>query len=819
MKTKNEPVLNSIFLENTSVLVRGIMHLYELSLDMDGNYIRELCQRNIDKAQKENCNDYILRNLVEFIKTGEIANEVVSLTDKGEKRDKTAINNKVAGKIAFDLCELFAELKGLPRHFGLDKREIALRYTEICDIARNIFKNYTRIHRGHIMVYLVHSSGTDHAILANSRPYSTYNEKISQKEELDTLIYQLLYKADDSEHCRLGNTLYKARYQSIKIEDVIIDEDEVVAEADEADAEDLKEKEKTGDQTESEKHEISAEAKQEEKKTLIRFVLANNIIVEKEIFHIIIEYYQSDECTKSVKINLNELGACRALLCFRELFISNMQEDLGYLLLKRNTYQLVTPINKMVTRIMHISDLHISSDNDYTKHIDIISNSNYIKNNKPDLLVITGDLVQANYSASKLVKNYQTAAEVLKSIACALWADDKKYIRDDWKKRIIIIPGNHDFAAMNELVVSNDNTHKRIVQLGRVTDHPNQASIKFSYMLEFLRDNFDINTGELANNGLNEVRNYDRLGITVLCLNTSIKNDYLRTNKVHLCKSYLNQVSEREGFDNTFVIALMHHTPLYMTNERNDDSFGNNYVRDNYLDYGFKSGEIIKQEMVNAWITELSRILNKTFVELALSADPKLLSEVKNQSNSTSEIEVIKSAYVAMKSLNEKIRDRFDEARNKDKDHNTIVAIEKMDFYKDLKVLIETEYDCTNEKRFEILSEMLRHIRMTETDNTVFQKTFEDNSKLFNVVLGGHTHCAGRGESEGVQCYEASRAFDKSNGKKYVQYSILEVEKETGNSCYIFKYEGDDAALGSIMPRCGKNVCFDYKYDVGRKSV
>ena len=71
----------------------------------------------------------------------------------------------------------------------------------------------------------------------------------------------------------------------------------------------------------------------------------------------------------------------------------------------------------------------------------IRSNMSKLKQGSPELIVVTGDIVQGNSTAVDLEANYQCAAEVLRSIAHILWPQPciggGTLLRADWKKRII----------------------------------------------------------------------------------------------------------------------------------------------------------------------------------------------------------------------------------------------------------------------------------------------------------------------------------------------------------------------------------------------
>ena len=71
-------------------------------------------------------------------------------------------------------------------------------------------------------------------------------------------------------------------------------------------------------------------------------------------------------------------------------------------------------------------------------------------------------------SCGELEKNYECAAEVIRELAFQIWSrpalrrggKQTRMLDQDWKKRVLIIPGNHDYASMNELETQHDETHR-----------------------------------------------------------------------------------------------------------------------------------------------------------------------------------------------------------------------------------------------------------------------------------------------------------------------------------------------------------------------
>ena len=192
----------------------------------------------------------------------------------------------------------------------------------------------------------------------------------------------------------------------------------------------------------------------------------------------------------------------------------------------------------------------------------------------PDLLVITGDVVNGRFDAINLTKNYEAAQEVIEKIAWKLWSKEAR-LRADWRKRIVITIGNHDYASMNELAATNE---KRATVMARPTTGKSGPAIKYPYFIDFVRRLLHIDTDEWVDDGLNEVREYTKLNLNIIGINTISDVNPLRTNKVsidtdkvlRLLAEHRDQLSKEDMAN----VILMHHTPLYKID----------YLADAYLD-------------------------------------------------------------------------------------------------------------------------------------------------------------------------------------------------------------------------------------------
>lgn len=213
--------------------------------------------------------------------------------------------------------------------------------------------------------------------------------------------------------------------------------------------------------------------------------------------------------------------------------------------------------------ILHITDLHVNAKN-VNEIIKSVHNQIFKTPDNDsvfDLMIITGDVAQGNCSAGELEENYEHARHVIEEIARNIWSNSNGKLRSDWKKRIIITTGNHDYASMNELYAVESN---RKLQYGQVATKEGSTMVKFAYFINFIRKLQNIPLGTYIDDGLNEIRTYKKLNLTVCSLNSCSRANPLRTNKVRLNAEWINRV--KKSSDNINCICAVHHVPEYEIN-------------------------------------------------------------------------------------------------------------------------------------------------------------------------------------------------------------------------------------------------------------
>lgn len=248
--------------------------------------------------------------------------------------------------------------------------------------------------------------------------------------------------------------------------------------------------------------------KDEKTKILIKLLLSRRKDVEyKQTVYIVFagnKEISREQCMKS----------SRNVLFLRQQLQILLERDLYALRHFKISYEDVKPIqDNGQYNILHVSDLHVDAVNcEDIKQL--ISQTEFgvqdvTKDETPkiDLIVITGDVAQGKATAMDMEVNYKKAEEVIRCLAQKIWSDPKnpKSLRYDWKKRVIIILGNHDYASMNELLV----VHKdRATFNGEPAREEGSPMIKYTYYIDFLRRLLDLDISDIVNQNLNDYRVY-----------------------------------------------------------------------------------------------------------------------------------------------------------------------------------------------------------------------------------------------------------------------------------------------------------------------
>ncbi len=247
------------------------------------------------------------------------------------------------------------------------------------------------------------------------------------------------------------------------------------------------------------------------------------------------------------------LRKARDVLFLRKRLQEALSRDYTVLVNYRFDCSYVRPISKDTNGhpvAMHISDLHIQHDmssqaNNICNEIEaaLRKSGTDDKPIKIDLLIISGDIVDSkDANAPRIEQNYHYAEQLLDQVVSTLWKDESGYLPHDWRRRIIVTTGNHDYASMNQY---------QAMQKGRVltsafpVDGESGTMSKFSYYIEFLIHYLDAPVDQLLYNDLNEIRYYQKLNLKLLILNCSGNATPRRTNKMGINYEKVRELLKR----------------------------------------------------------------------------------------------------------------------------------------------------------------------------------------------------------------------------------------------------------------------------------
>ena len=471
------------------------------------------------------------------------------------------------------------------------------------------------------------------------------------------------------------------------------------------------------------------------------------------------------DSVESDELTFEDLKKLRSVLFLRDRLEIVLQKNIAELIGMINSYDYIKPLVKnRVPVILHISDLHIKAKDknktipDYAALKDAI-NADPFSKIEPDLLLITGDVIWGNYSAAGLQDTYENALMVIKEIAVVLWSDDYGNIRSDWNKRIQISVGNHDYASMNELEATSK---KRITTSGKPGEL-GDVMIKHSYFVHFLHRLLENDIDTITKYDMNHVINYNKLGISVININSNSNVNPLRTNKVRIDKTAVDKSVANTSLSDT-IVYMMHHTPIYRID----------YVDDvYYLSYG------------ESTINQITATIKKAYTDRGLAV-PK---------NNTNEIWI-----ALLKSFENYLSDKvFDLPADGQKQlvKDIIEIINQLypskngdDKYKDFSYFIDCEDPKNDDRCRRLVFELSELENASKGDQKEYVEFAKDHfgwimdlpSPKQYIILGGHTHQLAKYTSsmsvplsgcKGV--YEAGKFYEIGKSGLKLSYFVFSV--------------------------------------------
>lgn len=415
----------------------------------------------------------------------------------------------------------------------------------------------------------------------------------------------------------------------------------------------------------------------------------------------VIMIFAKEELTTTSQFSPQQIFQIRNVLFMRDLLINTLAKNLQYLITASTQYSFVAPVREPLSEnpsripervhILHISDIHIAKSCAQRCYQFAQQCGEPGKEHFPcDLLVITGDVVQGRTSAGALEQNYELAAEMIRRLAWHLWADERGYLRSDWRKRIIIIPGNHDYASMNEIEVLPENGSRQ-TSIGRPSKSEGGTFAKFAYYMHFAEQLLRLDMGMMADNGLNEYRVYSQLGVALLALNSVSAAGPLRNNKVLLNKAFLNHQTNHVPHD--FVtLCIAHHTPDYQIN----------YLSDRYGD---------------TWT--MKPIQGKTPLTVFEAAVRARMEHPDDTQECAAQLVALSAACM-----------------------DAGLNVDHSQFYADVSYFLEHLSEAYNERCMQIYYSLISDLEMSRRDYQELEDIYKAIEKEFkpHMYLGGHTH-------------------------------------------------------------------------------
>ena len=465
------------------------------------------------------------------------------------------------------------------------------------------------------------------------------------------------------------------------------------------------------------------------------------------------------------------------------------------------------------TKILHLSDLHVDQDNVslLIKKVGEKISKVFREKYPIDLLVISGDIADGkNANASIMEERYRCVERLLNTIVMCLWQDSMAYLSHDWRRRVVITTGNHDYASMNQY---NAQLDMRTLVSGTPVKEETGTMSKFSYFIHFLIRYLDPPISELLSHDLNEVRDYRFLNLKLLCLNCSSLATPYRTNKMGVNKEVVLGLTKRAMWTesqkkifptpvNPHRICVAHYSPKYNLS----------YFRDSYHTLpGFEWSQYPDKDScfsVNRLEKRFREILLKEHIartDLSRTDEWK----VDFQKEKEEFLRLYHSMVKAIQAL---------------KDGNACPDQDAQPFYEHLKSKLSTEHDLFSEKKYpllrylrqfcewleskekneqdeniaQFLKEASEHIRMGETDsecyNTLIKEIHEKHHLA--VILAGHIHAYDESlKEEDLPILVSDKLYNPANCNELNGY-VIEFNSSSAHSSFTHRRLSDP----SLMP-------------------
>lgn len=366
-------------------------------------------------------------------------------------------------------------------------------------------------------------------------------------------------------------------------------------------------------------------------------------------FYLLLDYPKKKE--GDLLSSGEEQAAALKVLFLRHRLWEALRQDYAELIDYRFDCSYIRPVQASVpSSILHITDLHIGDDNRWAPGGCICQK--FCKNiaslywGQIDLLAVTGDIVQASQHASDAQAKYRRIGRFLQEAAIHLWAtpldSGVRILSHDWKRRIMVVTGNHDYTAMSDVLVE---TGAREIKNALPAGDSGGTMSKFTYYIEFLINFLDAPIDELLENDLNEIRDYKHLNLKAALLNTCSQANAKQNNKVEINLEKLSRLMKTVPWHSTepicHYVVLMHHAPDYQID----------YFADRYEVHKFIQKQNITQSQYDGYIDLLTHMIStascrggRTYIDPLSCAQAKQLLDLQSLLSQQYSSEFLKSA-------------------------------------------------------------------------------------------------------------------------------------------------------------------------------
>ena len=466
---------------------------------------------------------------------------------------------------------------------------------------------------------------------------------------------------------------------------------------------------------------------------------------------------------QKVDLSPEDLKKLRNVLFLRDRLEIVLEKNIAELIGMINSYDYVKPLAVgRDPRILHISDLHIMAKNkdktipDHKLLLDEVQRE--FNGKKPDLLLITGDVILGNYSAAGLQDTYDNALKVIKEIAATLWKEEEN-IRSDWNKRILISVGNHDYASMNELEATNK---KRITTSGKPGEL-GDVMIKHSYFVHFIHRLLGNDIDDIIKNDLNQVVNYKKLGLSVINVNSNSNVNPLRTNKVRINENAVKAAIANVKLADR-IVYMVHHTPIYKID----------YIDDVYY-------LSCKKDVA----AEIEATIFKAYSDMGLPKPDKTYHEIWIAILKSFETYLVNDVFgLPAEKQRQVVKDVLEILYDSDPKRK------KDDTFDDFSYFLECEKPYQDDRCRHITFELNELRTASVDDQTEYARCAKSHFEWLKelkpekkyIILGGHTHRSAKYTKamkppmSGCQgIFEVGRFYEKDGAKLTLCYNVFSV--------------------------------------------